>query len=215
MVERTLAATPEILIERGVIPSAEVLAELVPRIAATTVAAGYRDERLRSVMAADYEAFRNRRSLLLLDLERQVRGEELPWVQAVRPFKAESDEASAEARAALVRLTELAIDVVQRQRDGAAPTSPAFDAYCVARAGGPAKGWSVAANGTVIEQAQILTTHNLATLTGPFGVGEQIEIEWASVARKSFGRALVPADRLRANPRPLRPVEDLVYAWRQ
>src|SRR5262249_55877293 len=37
VVERTLAGTPEALIERGIVPSAEVLAELVPRIAAATV----------------------------------------------------------------------------------------------------------------------------------------------------------------------------------
>lgn len=291
VVARTLAATPEVLIERGVVPSAEVLAELVPRIAGTTVAAAYRDERLRSLMGANYEAFRNRRSLLLLNLEHQVRADELPWVQAVAPFKTESAEAIAEARAALVRLTELtleafpatiipsplvteldalareaglslplveelaadifmgsfsakfveaaklaarllqgslyeryfdidyervlAIDDVQRQHKWSAPTSRTFDAYCVARAGGPSSGWSVAANGTVIEQSQILTTHNLAALTGPFGVGEAIKIDWRAVARKSFERALALADRLRNNPRPLRMVKDLAYAWRQ
>jgi hypothetical protein len=291
VVERTLAAPPEVLIERGVVPSAEVLAELVPRIAGTTVAAAFRDERLRSLMGANYEAFRNRRSLLLLNLEHQVRVNELPWVQAVAPFKTESDEAMAEARAALVRLTELTLDAfpatilpsplvteldalsreaglklplveelaadifmgsfsekfveaaklagqllrgslyeryydidydrvvriddVRRQNKWAAPTSPTFDTYCSARAGGPSTGWSVATNGTIIEQAQILTTHNLATLTGPFGVGEAISIDWPRVARKSLDRALALADRLRNNPRPLRMVKDLAYAWRQ
>ena len=291
VVARTLAATPEALIERGVVPSAEVLAELVPRIAGTTVAAAYRDERLRSLMGANYEAFRSRRSLLLLDLEHQVRVDELPWVQAVGPFRAESHAAMAEARATLVRLVELTLDAfpatitpsalvteldalareaglnlplveelaadifmgsfsakfveaaklaaqvlrgslyeryygidydrilgigdVGRRRGYAAPTSPTFDAYCVARAGGRAPGWSVAANGAVIEQAQILTTHNLAALTGPFGVGEALEMDWPRVARKSFERGLVLAERLRNNPRPLRTVKDLAYAWRQ
>ncbi len=291
VVERTLAATPEVLIERGIVPSAEVLAELVPRIAGTTVAAAYGDARLRSLMGANYEAFRNRRSLLLLNLEHQVRVTELPWVQAVAPFKTDSSTASAEARATLVRLVELtleafpatitpsplvteldalareaglklplveelaadifmgsfsakfveaaklaaqllrgslyeryygidygrvlAIDDVRRQNKFAAPSSPTFDAYCLARAGGHSQGWSVAANGTVIEQAQILTTHNLAALTGPFGVGEALSLDWARVARKSFERALVLADRLKNNPRPLRTVKDLAYAWRQ
>jgi hypothetical protein len=291
MVERTLAATPEVLIERGVVPSAEVLAELVPRVAGTTVAAVYRDERLRALMGANYEAFRNRRSVLLLNLEHQVRVDELPWVQAVASFKTESAETAAEARAALVHLAELTIEAfpatiipsplvteldalareaglelplveelaadifmgsfsvkfleaaklaghllqgslyeryfdidygrilaindVQRPHRHAARISPTFDALCVARAGGPARGWSVAANGTVIEQAQILTTHNLATLTGPFGVGDAMKVHWPTVARKAFERELALVDRLRNNPRPLRTIKDLAYAWRQ
>jgi hypothetical protein len=107
------------------------------------------------------------------------------------------------------------INDVQRQHRHAAPTSPTFDAYCVARAGGPSQGWSIAANGTVIEQAQILTTHNLATLTGPFGVGEAMNVDWPTVARMSFDHELVLANRLRSNPRPLRTIKDLAYAWRQ
>ena len=291
VVARTLAATPEILVERGVVPSAEVLAELVPRIAGTTVAASYGDERLRTLMGANYEAFRNRRSLLLLDLEHQVRVDELPWVQAVSAFRAGGAGAVAEARGALVRLTELALDAfpativpsplvteldalareaglslplveelaadifmgtfsakfveaaklagellrgsvyeryfgvdyervlaiddVGRKNERSAPTSAAFDAYCAARAGGPSNIWSAAANGTIIEQAQILTTHNLAALTGPFGVGEALGIDWPSAARKSFERELALAGRLRGNPRPLRMIKDLAYGWRQ
>jgi hypothetical protein len=109
----------------------------------------------------------------------------------------------------------LALDDVERRHAHAAPTSPGFDAYCMARAGKPSRRWSVAANGTVIEQAQVLTTHNLAALTGPFGVGEALTIDWPSVARRSFARQLVLADRLRANRRPLRMVKDLAYGWRQ
>ena len=110
VVERALAGTPETLIERGVVPSAEVLAELVPRIAATTVAAAYPDERLRALVAASYEAFRNRRSLLLLDLEHQVRFEELPWMRAVEGYRTRHEATTAGAQAAVARLAELAID---------------------------------------------------------------------------------------------------------
>jgi hypothetical protein len=39
-------------------------------------------------------------------------------------------------------------------------------------------GFSVAANGTVIEQAQILTTHNLAPLLGPAGVGASVRLDY-------------------------------------
>ncbi len=83
VVEAALSAPIGTLVERGVVPSAEVLAELVPQLVAATTAQAYGDAALRALMAANYRAFRNRRSLLLLDLERQVRVEELPWVLAV------------------------------------------------------------------------------------------------------------------------------------
>jgi hypothetical protein len=289
VVRRALAGTPQELVEQGVVPSAEVLAELVPRIAATTISATYRDERLRALMAATYGAFRNRRSLPLLDLEQQARLEELPWVRAVAGHRARSGDAVAGARGTLVGLAELtltafpgaivpnamitelralareaqldlplveelaadifagrfsakfltaaqlagrmlrgslyaryygidygavlAIDDVAQAGEGA-PTSPAFDALCAQRAGYDASSYSVAASGTVIEQAQILTTHNLAALTGPFGVGDRMQIDWDGTARRAFERAVVLAGRLRANGTP-RAVKDLAYAWRQ
>jgi hypothetical protein len=292
VVERTLAATPEVLIARRVIPSAEVLAGLVPRIAAATVGLTYTDERLRSLMAANYEAFRRRRSLLLLNLEYQVRVDELPWVLAVAPFRERSDDSNAGTTAALARLAELAIDafpatimpsplvseldvlareaeldlplveelaadifmgtfsskflraaklagdllrdslyaryydidyaaieaiddVEEPRRRRAARASPAFDALCFARAGAEKGGFSVAANGTVIEQAQILTTHNLAALTGSAGVGGVMTLDWPNLASRCFDHALVLTGRVHHDPRPLRTVKDLAYAWRQ
>ncbi|RPH72551.1 MAG: hypothetical protein EHM78_02955 [Myxococcaceae bacterium] len=58
----------------------------------------------------------------------------------------------------------LLLDDVEKKQFGT-PPSPGLAALCteLARAeSGPA--WSVARNGTIIEQAQILTTHNLAVL---------------------------------------------------
>jgi hypothetical protein len=292
VVERALAAEPEVLIERGIIPSAEVLAELVPPIAASAVARAYADQRLAALMAANYEAFRRRRTLLLLNLEHQVRVDELPWVRAVATHRRRSEGTGAEAAAALARLAELAIeafpqtimpsplvseldvlsreagldlplveelaadifmgtfsakflrasklagellegtlyaryygidyaavraiDDVQEPRDGrGARTSPAFDALCSARAGVRDDGSWVAANGTVIEQAQILTTHNLAVLTGPAGVGHAMTLDHPALASRCFDHAMVLTGRLRNNPRPLRTVKDLAYTWRQ
>ncbi len=290
VVRRALAGTPQELVAQGVVPSAEVLAELVPRIAATTVTAAYRDERLRTLMAANYAAFRKRRSLLLLDLEHQVRIEELPWVQAVAGHRTGSADAVAGARTTLVELAELTLDAfpgtivpnpliseldalareaqldlplveelaadifmgtfsakflsaaklaapmlrgslyeryydidyeavlaihdIDREGTGA-PTSAAFDALCAQRAGHASAGASAAANGAIIEQAQILTTHNLATLTGPYGVGQDMRLDREALARRAFERAVVLAGRLRGNARPLRTVKDLAYAWRQ
>ncbi|MCO8274417.1 hypothetical protein M1L60_27845 [Actinoplanes sp. TRM 88003] len=98
------------LIAAGVLPSAEVLAELVPQLAAQTNAAAYPDPALRTLMAATYRAFRERRSLLLLNLQHQVRLTELPWVRALRPYREEGDETRRDAQATLRRLGELAVD---------------------------------------------------------------------------------------------------------
>src|SRR5262249_11568832 len=55
-------------------------------------------------------AFRRRRSLLLLNLEHQVRLQELPWVEALRPHRVETDDTRHGARATVRRLGELTLD---------------------------------------------------------------------------------------------------------
>ena len=74
----------EELIELGVVPSAEVLASLVPQLTAEQVASSADDPLVGALLAAIYRAFRQRRSLLLLNLERQVQFKELPWVAALQ-----------------------------------------------------------------------------------------------------------------------------------
>ena len=78
----------EELIELGVVPSAEVLASLVPQLTAEQVASSADDPLVGALLSAIYRAFRRRRSLLLLDLERQVRFKELPWVAALQGLTA-------------------------------------------------------------------------------------------------------------------------------
>ncbi len=97
------------LIELGVVTSAEVLAQLVPDLTAATTALAYRDEALRRLMAATYRAFKRRRSLLLVDLQHQVRLTELPWVQAVDSFRTPTGESQAAAREILIRISENAL----------------------------------------------------------------------------------------------------------
>jgi hypothetical protein len=286
VVARALEGTPERLVEQGVITSAEVLAELVPRVAAATVASAYEDSRLRALMAATYEAFRRRRSLLLLDLERQVALEELPWARALMRHRRGGAEQASAATATLTRLAELTLDAFPativpsplvtelgalaaeaglelplveelaadifmgtfsvkflraaqhagRMLRGSlyeryygidydqvlalddvaagrnARTSPAFDALCHARRGVRPGGRSTARNGAVIEQAQVLTTHNLAVLTAP-PVGARVD--WAAAARRCFDAVVTLVGRLHGNPAPLRTVKDAAYAWRQ
>ncbi|MFE0463391.1 hypothetical protein ACFW1A_29480 [Kitasatospora sp. NPDC058965] len=282
VVEGALSAPPAVLVARGVVPSAEVLAELVPQLVAVTSAEAYPDRALRTLMAANYRAFRNRRSLLLLNLAGQVRVEELPWVRAVAAHRGGSD-ARGPARAVLRQLGELAVQafpgtllpnplvrelgVLARQAELDAPLveelaadifmgtfgrkflaaaqvagellagslydryyaaeyeylvlldpdKPAdvaeFAALCTRRAGAGARGWSVAGNGKVIEQAQILTTHNLATLVARVGIGPAPG--WDDLARRSFGTVCRAVALVHGNRRPLPVIKDAAYAWRQ
>ncbi|MFE6667354.1 hypothetical protein ACFVFH_27800 [Streptomyces sp. NPDC057697] len=293
VVEAALSAPISTLVERGVVPSAEVLAELVPQLVAATGSQEYQDRALRTLVAAHYRAFRNRRSLLLLHLARQTRVEELPWIRAVSAYR--SDDRGQEAVLTLLRrLGELAVQafpgtllpnplvrefgVLARRSEAGAPfveelasdifmgtftpkflaaarvaadllggtlyeryyaidyaavrnlavieaseslgrshrarTSPGFAKLCAERAGEPSvRGWSVAANGKVIEQAQILTTHNLATLVGRIGI--RPEPGWGDLALRCFATVCLLTARIHGNPRPLSTIKDAAYAWRQ
>ncbi|WP_229899925.1 hypothetical protein [Streptomyces hiroshimensis] len=296
-VESALSAPLATLVARGVVPSAEVLAGLVPQLVASTTALAYPDEALRTLMAATYRAFRNRRSLLLLNLERQVRIEELPWVAAVAGLRRQG-EAGRSARTALVHLAEvslqgfpatilpnplvrelstlarqagedvpfveeLAADIfmgtfsgkflkaaagagrllggslyeryygldyelvvaLEESAHGRGPLEPGTSAQsarsaqqdfadlCHAYAGVRPRTWSVAANGKVIEQAQILTTHNLAAVAGPLGAAPAPG--WADLARRCFTTVCRLTAQVPYNPRPLPTIKDAAYAWRQ
>ncbi|MFE9499445.1 hypothetical protein [Streptomyces collinus] len=297
-VEVALSAPVGTLVERGVVPSAEVLAELVPQVVAATTAELHSDPVLRSLAAAHYRAFRNRRSLLLLNLQRQVRVEELPWVRAVAAERTGSgaDEAAVEALrqlgglavrafpgtilpnplvrelAVLARQAELGAPFVEELaadifmgtftpkfltaariaaellgggslyeryyaidyaavrnlavveaadsslRPERARTSAGFAALCRQRAAqfAPATGRSgswVAGNGTVIEQAQILTTHNLATLVHRVGIDPGAG--WDDLALRCFDTVCRLTGRVHRNPRPLGTIKDAAHAWRQ
>lgn len=293
VVEAALSAPISTLVERGVVPSAEVLAELVPQLVASTHSQAYQDEALRALVAANYRAFRNRRSLLLLNLDRQVRVEELPWVRAVAEHR-DDGQGHEPAHAALRQLGELAVQafpgtilpnplvrelgVLARQAEAGAPlveelasdifmgtftpkflaaarvaaellggtlyeryygidytavrnlaiteaseslsrthrarTSPGFAKLCAERAGDSGtRNWSVAANGKVIEQSQILTTHNLATLVGRVGI--RPEPGWDELALRCFATVCLMTARIHGNPRPLSTIKDAAYAWRQ
>lgn len=287
---RALEGRVDELIARGVIPSAEVLARLVPHVAAGVRARSCNDPDLGEVLASTYLAFRRRRSLLLLNLEQQVRLEELPWMRAVERFRA-ADQAVAPAYEALQKLAELAIDgfpatvlpnpmvrelaALGREAREDAPfveeiatdifmgtfstkfaaaaavaaqvmrgtlyghyyeidfamiedlpldpperglpshVSSAFARVCRARAKAPDDRWSPAANGMIIEQAQVLTTHNLASLVGPVGLAARFEGRWETLANRSFDVVMALLGAIDGNPKPLRTVKDAAYAWRQ
>ncbi len=285
---RARSASVESLIETGVVPSAEVLATLIPAVSAGVVAATYPDPDLSRVMAAHYRAFRKRRSLLLLDLAKQVQLSELPWVRAVAPYRVQTSDAALtvarrvgalaldhfpatilpnplvreldlllqEGALQLPMTEEVAADIftgrfsskfptaavlahdlladtpyaryydldvsvvpelrewAQLLRSGASVTADdPFAALCRARAGiTPTGGRSVAANGMVLEQAQILTTHNLAALVS---VDIRPTRPWLELADRAVDRVAVLLDLAPRQSRPLPTIKDAAYAWRQ
>ncbi len=107
IVQRALIATPETLVEKGIVTSGDTLAVLMPKLTAHTRTQAISNPTLRSLYAALYRAFRARRSLMLLDLQHQVQFAELPWVAAIEPFRSDNKATQQAARAILTRLLRL------------------------------------------------------------------------------------------------------------
>lgn len=102
---RCVEGTLEDLVKFGVVPSAEVLATLVPQVSAYVESSAFVDDVASALFAANYLAFRKRRSLLLLNLESQVRFTELPWLQALKKCQ----QTSAAEEVAARTLAEVAV----------------------------------------------------------------------------------------------------------
>jgi hypothetical protein len=103
------------------------------------------------------------------------------------------------------------------ERPSGAATSPSFDALCAELAGVEDGGrWSVAANGTIIEQCQILTTHNLAPLLSRLDLIEELLDQFPLLAQQCFAwicaRLQLGIKEWRAG---LHNVKNAAYAWRQ
>lgn len=289
---RSLEAPVAELVERKVITSSEVLAKVLPQTTSQLLAARISDPALAALYAQTYAAFRRRRSLLLLNLEHQVRYDELPWARAIAPYRSDRDEAVGAARQALrqtvlLALTafpqtilpnplvrelgalagqaglklplveEVAADIfmgtfTDKWRDAAAVASRVLDgtlyasyydlphasrwtapetgrrwgkkvadgfaAQCVARAAEAKNGDGgyVAGNGTVLEQSQILTTHNLAVLVDALDLRAEIRALGPDVADATLAWLV----RRQAQPGPgryaaLQMVKNTAYAFRQ
>lgn len=108
-IERCLCDSIEVLVEKGLITSGDVLATVLPQMTSGLRAAGITDPTLRQLYASVYRAFRRRRSLLLLDLQSQVKLEELPWVAAIEEFRSENLSAKELTRQALDEVTSLTL----------------------------------------------------------------------------------------------------------
>jgi hypothetical protein len=287
---RCLEAPLSDLVERELVSSSEAMARVLPALTANVRAAAIADPTLRRVYAALYLAFRRRRSLLLLDLESQVKLQELPWIAAVGPWVGSSDASRTAARSALLEAATLALrffphtilpntlvkelrtlatsaglalplvdelaadifmgafsqtflraakaaaqllkgslyeryyglpydrvlalDDVEKKQFGT-PTSPGLAALCteLARAEMGAS-WAVARNGTIIEQSQILTTHNLAVLFGALELARSLDLR--DLARRTFEWICRQQQFQIADWRAqLQNIKNSAYAWRQ
>jgi hypothetical protein len=108
-VERCLNETVAELVARGLITSGEALARVLPQMTSQLRAAGITDPSLRHLYAAIYRAFRRRRSLLLLNLEKQVQLEELPWVAAIDRHRSQNVSERELAQQALQEIVVLTL----------------------------------------------------------------------------------------------------------
>jgi hypothetical protein len=77
-VMRCREASVDELVKTGLVTSGDVLAQLIPQIAGRAMSWRFEDNRTRQLFLQTYRAFRARRSLLLLHLQKQVQFEELP-----------------------------------------------------------------------------------------------------------------------------------------
>lgn len=100
----------------------------------------------------------------------------------------------------------------------AAPSAGTFATLCSRRAreAGTGAGSQVAANGALLEQSQILTTHNLAGLVAGLELDARVRVLAPSLAARAFAEAV----RRQAQCPPgfrsqLQAVKNAAYAWRQ
>jgi hypothetical protein len=297
-VERCLNETVAVLVERGLITSGESLARVLPQMISEIRGAGISDPALRRLYAATYRAFRRRRSLLLLNLEKQIQIEELPWVAAIDRFRSENLSSRELAKqtlheVALLTITsfphailpnkllqelralaegadlsiplvdEVAADIfmgefspkflesAKRAADlldrslyatyygidyeevrripeptetkqtffrwgKTGPALGGFVQLCSSRAGVPLGTWHPATNGMIIEQQQILTTQNLATLFVRLDLVDALRNQLGDMAKQCFRwicrRHQMKIDKWHAR---LTMVKNTAYAWRQ
>ncbi|MEL6552830.1 MAG: hypothetical protein AAFQ63_05115 [Cyanobacteria bacterium J06621_11] len=307
-VQKSLHAPIEDLVEKGLITSGEVLAQMLPQITADIEAVGIADLSLRRLYAVIYRAFRQRRSLLLLDLQKQVQIEELPWISAIAQHKGQSVSARAIATDTLTDIAtlaltafpqtilpnkllqemvalaktaklgiplteELAVDIfmgkfsekfdqaaliaadlltdslyeryyaidyrqirtlltakkqsfishlfrgdkkASQKKSRRTIDAAVFAELCRTRAGVPTNRYSPAANGMIIEQQQIVTTHNLAALCSLPKIAERLTNTASELSQHCF-IWLTQRLQIRANDwhTGLIQIKQSAYAWRQ
>lgn len=301
-VQRRLARceinTLDSFVQQGLISSADMLAEYLPRFTAELQAAEMTSPSLRRLYSSLYRAFRKRRSLLLLNFQHQVQLDELPWAASLGSNRTSSfsepsarhqpmrelaaltisffphtilpnkllKEFSALARTAgldLPVVEEVAADIFMGDfthkylqaakiaafllkgtlyeayydidyaavlsisdakpslmsrwlRRNAVTNDGTFASLCYARAGNSSASHSVAANGVVIEQQQILTTQNLAVLFSRLDLMNVLVEKLPQLARQSFTWICQRQQmKISHHHAGLIMLKNTAYAWRQ
>lgn len=97
------------LVETKRISSSEQLASVLPQVTANIKGIAIADSALRQLFSLTYQAFRKRRSLLLLNLEKQVQFEELPWVAAINNLRSDRQASKTASHEALSQVTQLTL----------------------------------------------------------------------------------------------------------
>lgn len=107
----------------------------------------------------------------------------------------------------------LELNDIQRSREGVR-VSPGFAELCVELTGANTWSRSLARNGAVLEQAQILTTHNLAVLFEALGLARGLNL--AKLARSTFEWICRRQRTVHGEPHvQLRVLRRTAHAWRQ
>lgn len=107
--QRCQSGTLAGLVARELITSSDFLATLTPQVTSGLQSGGFDDAALRALYSACYRAFRRRRSLLLVNLERQASFDRLPWIAALEALRHPARQDGDAARAALTEIAELAL----------------------------------------------------------------------------------------------------------
>ncbi|WP_286074990.1 hypothetical protein [Stenotrophomonas sp. 59] len=289
-VARCQQGTVEQLIEAGLVPSLESLALLLPQLGARVAERGFTDPAHGRLYAACRTAFDARRSLLLLNLQSQVRMAELPWAAGLESERQRGTPAARRMLADIVALAlrhypetplpnpllrqlrsladsagadlplveELAADIFMgafapgfaaaarhagrftagslyaryygidsmllerlgepRPRTGRQSQHRVDDlaGLCLARADLAPGQAGPAANGAVIEQVQILTTHNLAVLFDRFQLDAVLAEELPDMIQRGFSAVCTDLQQVAPHWHAwLTARKRGAYAWRQ
>jgi hypothetical protein len=107
-VDRSTPLPLETLLEKKIISSAEMLASSVQSLSAVALSENVKDSRLQVLFRTVYRVFRERRSLLLLHMQSQVKPDEIPWIAPLMTLVLASDSEEA-SKLMFVRLAKLTL----------------------------------------------------------------------------------------------------------
>lgn len=275
------------LLEERLFSSSEAMANVLSQLTAHAHSMTISDPELRFLYRSIYLSFSRRRSLLLVNLEAQVRLDELPFIKAIDSARSHKEKTRSELEKLLKQLSfltlsyfpqallpnklvqelqnlsskalldipwtkELAADIFmgefskpflkaaqlaakllegslyERYYDipykdilNLDPQTPegahAFSKLCWKRATLASRPASILENARVIEQAQILSTHNLATIFGALGQKDELKAKLLTMAERSFKEVCRLQRHCHQHSwhNQLIYIKNSAYAWRQ